>query len=359
MTKNLKYTLLLALFCSMQIPAQAGWRYNLFVNIALSLYPLNMIAGGFFDLKNIAQDAQTPVDNAAVKKAYPHAFSYIERQLKNLNIDPTNLQIKDCPHASSKCRIKSISVPLSELEYHSQQKSTKSQCKTNLLEGITAHEMGHLKRKSVIKSVAARVLIVAGTEICAHYTPFMRTKILGTLFKTISSNALFTTYCHFDEYCADGYSIEHFKNNRQALSDLAIFFLNAHQSNAQISVEEQRTNKEKIMAIHGNFDPLAQNCYQWFVGSHGSDIARANRLIKAAGIPCNQRLLAKMLKNQFCDEIFEKNVRVDTAPIIHALKQPREKIIADYGIDPGPSPEEQAKALDAVELPYPLQTYGQ
>ncbi len=358
MTKNLKYTLLLALFCSMQIPAQAGWRYNLFesmVNMGMAFYPLNMLSQSFDYLKEMTRELRTPVDNTGVKNAYPHAFAYVEKQLKAAEININHTQIEDTKIEYSRCGFRKLFLPLSVLERESTAPSSRL---ANQAKGAIAHEIGHLIRHSALKYVAASGLAMVGTELCARHIPIMRTKIIGTILKTMCSKMLFRGYAHFDEYQADSAAIEQVKNNRQILSDKAIFYLDTHADDSRAIIHGERDRLIRLF-----YSPKFMACVHAVFDVHASFFSRANRLLNAAGIACNQRLLAHLLKKQLVEHLSknwqEKAQDIDTSPIIEILKQPREKIIADYGIDPGLSREEQAKALDSVEIPYPLQTYGQ
>lgn len=352
--KKFKYALLLALFCSAQTSAQASI-YERFLNIACSLYPVNVILEGATNLKKILLDLKTPINNDKEKSAYPHAIAYVQKQLKATGINPDHIRINNTPTMlGSGSGIRTLVLPLSSLE----NPDPRAAREANQARGITAHEFGHLKRHSMIKDLAARALILAGTEICAQRFSLLHNKFLGMLFKTVFSQTLLTTFKHYDEYSADGMVIEQFKNDQHTLLSLAIFYLKLQQSEAKKFVtNEQETDKIKA-EIAFRCNPVVETYIHWFFDDHASPLARANRLIKAAGLACNQRLLAQIIKRQIIAHISQKNSDADTSNIIHILKNSRYKLIIHFGIDPGPSLADQTKALDAIDIAYPFQTYG-
>ncbi len=352
MFKNYKYALLLTLLCSAQSPAHAGWFYNLLGQVARSVYPLNMVIGITDDLKKLRLDLKIPVNNTQEQRKYPLATAYVQNQLRNVKINPDGINLVNKPHIkNSGALFRTLLLPLATFENALSQ----SPRETNQIKGATAHEIEHLRRHLLLKIMATRLLILGGIETCSHYLPFMPTKLWGNVTKTLCSTLLFTAFMRHEEYCADSAAIKQLKKSQQALLDWAVLFLNFQQSEIIKALHRNQNAKVTAREIKISSHPVVRF---FSAGEHPSSLSRANRLIREAGIPCNQKLLSTVLARHITMHVFQKKYAADTAPIIDVLKQSREKIIADYGIDPGPSPIEQAKDLDAAEMPYPLQIYG-
>ncbi len=298
MTKKLKYILLLALFCSTNPPAQAGFNNSF-------LYKLSTTRGVSWIFKrpsDIKEDVRLMRTNRTIvdaKKEFAHAVAYVEKELKIAGIDPEcHIVINGTMQNAAAYRV-FLKLPLSVLE------NPETQRALNQAKCVVAHEIEHLR---------LRQYPWIDEQLCSSFQ--------GARLR---------------EYQADGAAIKKFKREPQALLDMAIEYMDEHQK-AAISRQIAASNDV-----------------------HDSDLSRANRLIIAARLPCNEQLLARILEHRRTEHLSKdrKAKKIDTSPIIEILKQPREKIIADYGIDPGLSPEEQAKGLDLIEIPYPLQTYGQ
>ncbi len=346
----------------------AGWFTNWFKHWTYNftaIYPFNMTYMSIKRAKKLSKVYAITIDNTEVQKTYPRACIYVQNELKKVGIDPTDIKLMNTDDAKASVAWPTILIislaqlePALEKQEKNETLDSNEQKQFNQARVIIAHEIGHLQQHSSVIKTLAPMIALPTTYVITRCGPLMHKYPLAMtipliIATTACSQTLVNTIAHIDEYRADGAAIKRFKNQPQTLIDLAELLLTIHQNlvtklRQVVFTDATKQTKQNFTKFWQN--PLSITGYHWLTDTHESQIARANRLLKAAGIPSTQWLLCHELEQQFKEQQemgllkrlnhrFCRKEDIDMPRIIEACKK-------------------FAQKMDAIEIPEPLKTYG-
>jgi hypothetical protein len=291
-----------------------------------------------------------PINNMHIRTKYPLAYAYLQKEFEQNGVNIAHIQlinVDKTKKAGVATRLACLPLTLLEKTLSKKSLSTDLQKQFNFAKTVIAHEIGHLKYHSTLMHALTPIAAIVSTVAIARHCPVMQAQLRGILLKTICAQSFVNAVDHLNEHLADWVAIKRFKKEPQALVDSATQLLALYQKGL---VKTRKKTSNKLESLR-DFTPFGTTIHSWLYDTHGSDIARANRLLKAAGIPSTQWLLCHELEQQFkerqemgllqrLNHWFFRKEDVDMPRIIKACK-------------------EFAAKMDAVELPEPLETYGQ
>jgi hypothetical protein len=293
-----------------------------------------------------------------MRALYPRAYEHVDRELKKIGFVSEKIQLVNCNGLLSAASwTKELRIPFSKLDTfltmqtRGKQASRKQQEEANQIKATLVHEMAHIKRHFVLNMGAPFISLLTTLGIAVRYN-IMRRPFIGTMLTTACSEAINNIIYHAKEYDADGRVIARFKQEPQVLIDFAALFLQAHVQDLQYSLATMNSEKDKKRKIDFWYSPTGQAIESWLCDTHGSDIARAHRFLKAAGISSYQWLICQELRKQF-EEKYQRSWWTKLPQAFFQETPPDVDMPRIIG-----ACSEFAKKMNAIELPEPFTTYG-
>ncbi len=293
-----------------------------------NLYILSQTIETIDRIKMLTSAYAIKVDNAEIITKYPRACAYVQNELKKAGIDPTRIALTNEREIfKSRSLPRHLCIPLYPLESILEKQEKNEQIDNaiqqtfNQTKAVIAHEIGHLQHLSHLEGALAPLAAAISTwALTRNYHPRL---IYGLIIKGMCVTSIKNLIDHIDEHMADSATIKRLKTEPSALVDCASFWL------------AQQRNERGYSSIPPN--PIITTIWHWTEDVHGSHVARANRMLKAAGIPSNQWVLWHEIAKQFKER--QKKEDIDMPRIIESCKK-------------------FAQKMDAIEIPEPLKTYG-
>jgi len=286
-------------------------------------YPFTQSAAGFL---LYCAEGFVQLGDELSGRVYPRALGYVRAELRAAGRDPAKICVRDVPTHFS-CVTpgrRHMFVPLASIENVLKKRELSQPLTDNEVlrylidQAAIAHEIGHMRNCQFIWRV---LLPFTATIATCRATTQMRNPLARESLRFFVPMAVTSLLCHIDEYRADSYKIKRFKREPDKLLAGARYMLDLH---AHYGVMLR--------------SPVFLTMQHWLFDTHGSPIARVNRFLKAAGVPSCQHALCYELTRQKRDKVGRVDVDMDC--IISSCK-------------------EFSKNCAAVELPEPLETYGQ
>lgn len=305
----------------MVLNSHAQWDKKWFHYVGAA-YPFTKAAVGFLAY---CADQRVQLGTNFSEYQYPRALAYVRSELEKAGIDHSKIDIAGVEPGGSFVTLGGhhLHVPLGGIENVLQKRaSSKEQSDTEILRYLVdkttiSHEIGHLRNNRFGWRVFLPFIVTVSTCYASARVKnsFIR-ESLRFFVPLVATRAIE----HIDEYRADSYAMNCFKG------------ANSHVLWARAHRNLWLYNCGLLKLYH----PFFLTMRHWLIDSHASLFARANRFLKAAGIPSTQTALYHEIKRQSAEHPGE----IDMQAVIDFCK-------------------ESAKNCAEAEIPEVFETYGQ